>query len=219
MPKASALVLSSGGLRSLVTAGLANREYRVAMLHLRDGRVPALQAAEAFDRQVAHFKPVRSWSVDAPHIRQMSLAPETAGVITSTSSDPYAGLIPLRELQLLTIAAGFARQVHASVIFWGVQIDPKQPDVLAKNIELVHIFNDLLVLLNGENELALKTPLVGLEDQQVIELGYQMGLPLNASWSCQMAITQPCMSCPACVRRIRAFRAAQLADPLVAKTK
>jgi 7-cyano-7-deazaguanine synthase in queuosine biosynthesis len=33
------------------------------------------------------------------------------------------------------------------------------------------------------------------------------GTPLDA----------PCMSCPACARRIRAFRAAQLADPLVVK--
>ena len=66
--------------------------------------------------------------------------------------------------------------------------------------------------------IVVKTPLMGLEDHQVIELGYQMGLPFHASWTCQMAHNEvPCMSCPACARRTRAFRAAQLADPLVTK--
>ena len=63
----------------------------------------------------------------------------------------------------------------------------------------------------------MKTPLMGLEDRRVIELGYQMGLPFNASWSCQMPNTETIMSCPACARRTRSFRAAQLADPLVGK--
>ena len=63
MAKTTAVVLSSGGLHSLVAAGLASREYRVGMLHLKDGRAAAKQAADAFDRQVAHFKPVKNWSI------------------------------------------------------------------------------------------------------------------------------------------------------------
>jgi 7-cyano-7-deazaguanine synthase in queuosine biosynthesis len=59
---------------------------------------------------------------------------------------------------------------------------------------------------------------MGLDDAQVVELGYQMGLPLNFSWTCQLPNNDaPCMSCPACARRTRAFRAAQLPDPLVTK--
>jgi 7-cyano-7-deazaguanine synthase len=78
--------------------------------------------------------------------------------------------------------------------------------------------NQLLEMMNPEAPIVVKTPLMGLEDQQVIELGHQMRLPFQLSWSCQMANAEaPCMSCPACVRRIRAFRAAQLTDPLVVK--
>ncbi|MGN6368345.1 MAG: 7-cyano-7-deazaguanine synthase [Phycisphaerae bacterium] len=219
MPKAIALILSSGGLHSLVAAALASREYRIALLHLRDARAPEAQAANAFDKQVAHFKPFRSWAIDAQHLRQMSWPPETAGVVHSTGSDPYSNLIPLRDLQLLTIGAGFARQIHASVLIWGAQLDQKQADALARNIELVQIFNQLLDLYSTETPLTLKTPLMGLEDQQVIELGYQMAAPFAASWSCQMNLEFPCMSCPACARRLRAFRAAQLADPLLQKPK
>ena len=82
---------------------------------------------------------------------------------------------------------------------------------------MVQIFNQMIELLSVESPLTLKTPLMGLEDQQVIELAYQMAAPLTASWTCQMDLEFPCMSCPACARRTRAFRAAQLADPLTQK--
>lgn len=217
MSKAPLLVLSSGGLHSLIAAGVAARESRIALLHLQDGRATADQAAAAFDRQVQHFKPLKSWVVDARFFRQMALPPETAGVVHATSSDAQSPLIPLRELQLLGIAGGFARQIRASAIVWGAQVDQKQADALARHIELGQIMNQALDLLCPDLALTIRTPLMGLDDGQVIELGYQMSLPLAASWTCQMPLEAPCMSCPACARRVRAFRAAQLVDPLVAK--
>jgi 7-cyano-7-deazaguanine synthase len=220
MAKSPAVVLSSGGVHSLVAAGLASREYRVALLHLRDARASARQAQDAFERQVAHFKPLRNWVADASYFRQMSLPPETAGLITSTGSDSQAALVPLRELQFLIIAAGFAQQIRASVILWGVQYEQRAAEALSRVVELVQVVNQMLELMNPEAPIVVKTPLMGLEDQQVIELGYQMGLPFNLSWSCQMPNNEvPCMSCPACARRIRSFRAAQLVDPLVASKK
>jgi 7-cyano-7-deazaguanine synthase len=217
MAKTPAIVLSSGGLHSLVAAGLAAREHRIALLHLQDGRQSAVRAAAAFEKQVAHFQPLKSWSVAVPALRQTSMPPENAGVIHSTSSDPYAPLIPLRDLHLLTVAAGFARMLRAETIIWGAQFDSKQADALARNIELVQMFNNLMDLQNAETPLTVRTPLMGLDDYQVIELGHQIGVPFAASWTCQMAVDNPCMSCPACARRTRMFRAAQLADPLVIK--
>ena len=218
MAKAPAIVLSSGGLHSLVAAALASREYRIGLLHLKDGRASAKQASDAFDRQVAHFKPLKSWSIDASYFRQISLPPEMAGLGSSTGSDAQAASVPLRELQLLTVAAGFAQQIRATVVFWGIQYEQRASDALARVVELVHVINQLLEVMSPELPIVVKTPLMGLEDQQVIELGYQMGVPLNLSWTCQMPNNEaPCMSCPACARRLRAFRAAQLADPLVAK--
>lgn len=238
MPKAAAIVLSSGGLRSLVTAGLASREYRVGMLHLADGRAAARPALAAFMKQVEQFKPLKHWVAEAGYFRQMALPPESAGMASSTGSDGQAGLLPLRELQMVTMAAGFAKQVHATAILWGVQHEQRAVDALAKNIELVQLMNQLLELMSPDAPITIKTPLMGLDDHQVVELGYQMGLPLAASWSCQLPAAAsagaaaaggggagssegaaPCMSCPACARRIRAFRAAQIADPLVVGAK
>jgi 7-cyano-7-deazaguanine synthase len=217
MAKSNAIVLSSGGLHSLVTAGLAGREFRISMVHLKDGRPAAKQAADAFERQVAHFKPLKNWMVEAGYLRQMALPPEMGGAST-TSSDPQASLVPLRELQMLIVAAGFAQQIRATTVMWGVQFDQRATDALARVVEIQQMLNQMLEVMTPENPVVIKTPLMGLEDGQVLELGYQMGLPYHLSWSCQMPTTEaPCMSCPACARRIRAFRAAQLTDPLVMK--
>jgi 7-cyano-7-deazaguanine synthase len=219
MAKAAAVVLSSGGLHSLVTAALAAREYRVALLHIQDGRPTAKQAAAAFEKQVGHFRPIKSWNIDGGFLRQMTMPPETAGLVHATCSDPFAGLLPTRELQFLTIAAGYARQLKAAAIFWGTQLDQKQSEAVARNIELVQLFNQMMELMSPDSPLTLRTPLMGLEDSQVVELGYQMGVPFGASWTCQMPVEAPCMSCPACARRARSFRGAQLGDPLVVKEK
>ena len=215
MAKAPALVLSSGGLHSLIVTAVASRETRIAMLHVRDGRTTMPQAARAFDGQVAHFKPFRSWTIDGAFLRQMSLPVETAGLVTSTSSDPYGPLIPSRDLNLLMLAAGFARQVKASTVFWGAHLDPKNTDAMARNIETVQIVNQLLEASLGEPYVVVRTPLMGLADGQLMELGYQMAVPFGESWTCQIPGDHPCMACPACSRRTRAFRAAQLTDPLV----
>ncbi len=208
MPKALAVVLSSGGLHSLVTVALASREYRVVMVHIQDGRATAKHAAAAFEKQVAHFKPIKSMTLDASYLRQMSL-----------SSDPHSNLIPMREVQFLSMGTGIAKQLRASTVLWGIQYEQKQGDAPARNMELVQVFGQLLELVSPEVPVAIKTPLMGLDDHQVIELGFQIAVPFGASWTCQMPLENPCMSCPACARRIRAFRAAQLADPLMTKTK
>jgi 7-cyano-7-deazaguanine synthase len=219
MPKAVAIVLSSGGLHSLVTAALASREYRVGLVHILDGRATAKQAQAAFERQVTHFKPMKSWTIDGEYLRQMSLPPEMMSVVNSTGSDPQSNLIPMRSMQMLSIAAGLAQQMRASAILWGIQFEQKQSELLAKNIEMVQVYNQLLELMGGDSPAVLKTPLMGLEDHQVVELGYQMGVPFVASWTCQLGMENPCMSCPACSHRMRAFRMAQLMDPLVLKAR
>jgi len=215
--KTLTVVLSSGGLHSLIAAGLASRDCRIAMLHINDGRATAGRALEAFEKQVEYFKPVKSWVIDATYLRQMAMPPEIAGSVHTTSSDPQGNLIPLRELQLLALAAGCARQIRAEAVVWGVQHTTAQEDAMARNIEMVQVINQLLELMVVETPPIIKTPLVGLDDQQVVELGYQMNLPLGASWTCQMDLANPCMACPACTWRTRAFRTAQLADPLVVK--
>jgi len=214
--KSLSLALCSGGLRSYICATLAARDSRIGVVHINDGRGPATRLLAALDKQTITLKPSKTWVIDADYIRQMALAAETTGMITSESSDAFSALNPLRDLQFLSIAAGLARASKAPTIYWGVHHAPKESDAIARIVEATQQFNALLGMLTPDFKLTIKTPLLGLEDGQLIELGQQMGVPFEQTWSCQMTLDRPCMSCPACAWRIRAFRAAQLADPLVA---
>ncbi len=215
MAKSLAVVMSSGGLRSVVCMGLAVRDHRVAAVHMADARATAEAAFAAFQQQVEHFKPVKWWKMDCGYLKQMLVPAESAAVLGSTGSDIQAPLVPYRELQMLSVAAGLARQVRAPVIFWGVQVEPKNTNALARVVETVQLFSQLLEVLAPDGPITVQTPLLGLQDQQLIELGHQIQAPFNASWTCQTQNQKPCQSCPACSRRVRAFRAAQLVDPLV----
>jgi 7-cyano-7-deazaguanine synthase len=214
-PKSLAVVLCSGGLRSFICATLAARESRIGIIHINDGRGPAPQLLNALDKQTTTLRPAKTWVLDAGYIKQMALAAETMGMITSESSDAMSALNPLRDLQFLSIAAGLARSFKAPTIFWGIHRAPKESESIARIVEATQQFNALLGMLTPDFKMTIKTPLLGLEDRQLIELGQQMGVPFEQTWSCQMTLDRPCMSCPACAWRIRAFRAAQIADPLI----
>jgi hypothetical protein len=59
----------------------------------------------------------------------------------------------------------------------------------------------------------VETPLLELTDAELIELGLQMEVPFDRSWSCQRGAALPCGQCKGCEARRLAFEAVGLADP------
>jgi 7-cyano-7-deazaguanine synthase in queuosine biosynthesis len=64
---------------------------------------------------------------------------------------------------------------------------------------------------------AIDTPLFELTDQQVIELGGQLGVDFSLTWTCREDAAQPCQTCRACRRRKTAFDRAGVPDPLLGR--
>lgn len=63
------------------------------------------------------------------------------------------------------------------------------------------------------NRARVETPLLELTDAELIELGMQMDVPFDRSWSCQQGSALPCGQCKGCESRRQAFDALGLADP------
>lgn len=61
----------------------------------------------------------------------------------------------------------------------------------------------------------IETPLAEMTDQQVIELGGQLGCDFSLTWSCARPGETPCMACGGCRRRSQAFEKAGVSDPLL----
>jgi len=63
-------------------------------------------------------------------------------------------------------------------------------------------------------ELEVLTPLLELEQWQVVEVGFQVGAPFDRTWSCHEESSEPCWACRGCRAREAAFTQSGKADPM-----
>jgi 7-cyano-7-deazaguanine synthase in queuosine biosynthesis len=82
---------------------------------------------------------------------------------------------------------------------------------MARGTEQVVLCEHLADLEGGPMP-RIETPLLELADQQLIELGGQLGVPWDLAWSCLGDGDRMCRVCPACRRRKAAFDAAGVVD-------
>ena len=69
-----------------------------------------------------------------------------------------------------------------------------------------------LATVAGQALPPIDTPLLALNDAQVIQLGDRLNVPWHAAWSCDGKRDEPCQACQPCRRRNAAFLAANLLD-------
>ncbi len=200
-----AMILSSGGLRSLVATALTLREeqkVRVTLLHLIDGRDNAVMRMESVRQQAEHFGIARIVELDLPHLYGHGQSHSPEGLPTGVLVAP----------QTLLAAIAQARQHQAERVIWPASFDA-QTRAMATATEQVMLL-DHLAAVEGAPMPRIESPLLELTDQQIVELGGQMDLPWDLAWSCAVQSDKPCKVCTACRRRRSAFEKAGVIDPI-----
>lgn len=66
--------------------------------------------------------------------------------------------------------------------------------------------------------LRILRPLKDKSKSEVVALAASIGVPLELTWSCHRAGGEHCWKCDGCRRRVEAFKAAGVQDPLTSKT-
>jgi 7-cyano-7-deazaguanine synthase in queuosine biosynthesis len=213
MAKDLAVVLNSGSLNSLVATALAAQKYRPIFVYADLGTSPSPRCRAAYDQQVAHFKPYREHALALPWLAAVR---QTAGS-TALNVDPrQQGLLAPQLLDLCPLvfaAAAFAVHYQAAALYLGLRVGPGTDD-LAQAAEFTQICAELLQLPCGQRELELQAPLLELEPWQVVDVGFQIGAPLEKGWSCMEDTSEPCGQCRGCRQREAAFQGAGKPDPL-----
>lgn len=215
MAKDLAIVLNNGSLNSAVTTALAAQRHRPIMLFAETGpQVAGSRLRTAYDQQVAHFKPYREHTLSMPFLS--TVTPTTnaafAATIDPRHATPLAPLM-LDLLPLLAMAVRFAVHYQAASIFLGLRAG-SQGDVLAQVTEYTQIWNEMIQMPCGQQELTLETPLLELEPWQVIDVGFQVAAPFERTWSCVEDTSDPCWACRGCRAREMAFQQAAKADAM-----
>ena len=217
-PTNPTVILSSGGIRSLVAMGLTLDEtdpQRVTMVHVDDGRPSRRRCADAAARQAEAMGVGKTAELSLTHIHGRGGSRDAEGEPRPVLHAP----------QVLLAAVGFARRHQASRLVYPASygLDPEPLSRATERLLLIEqLARDEAIAPDSEIDEAptptIDTPLFELTDPQVIELGGQLGVDFALTWTCREDAPHPCQACRACRRRKTAFERAGLADPLLGVT-
>ncbi len=213
MAKEIAIVLSNGSINSAVTTGLAAQKYRPVLLHVEPATTGG-RGRVVYDQQVGHFKPYREHVLAMPFLTTVHQA-------NPGGNDPRAASLGGKLLELLpmvAVAARFAVHYQAAAVCLGLRVGAHGEE-LSQATEYVQIWNEMLNLPCAQAELEILTPLLELDAWQVVDVGFQVAVPFEKTWSCLEEGSEPCWACRGCRGREAAFQQAGKPDPLRAVRK
>lgn len=197
------MLLHNGGLRSLVASALLLAEDpspRLTFLNIDDGRETRRIRRQHVRRQAEAFGVTRMTELSMPHLlgHGYGRAPdgEPLGMLTRP--------------QILFAALAEARYQQAEAVIWPVSVnaDGHQGAQATEQVVLCQH----LAEAEAEQQPRIETPLIEMNDQQVIELGSQLGVDWKLAWTCTRPGDLPCMACAGCRRRAQAFDQAGVID-------
>jgi 7-cyano-7-deazaguanine synthase in queuosine biosynthesis len=205
MAQRPAVILASGGIRSLVTTAVVlsvAEKTKLILLHIKDARPNAPVRLDYVHRQAEHFGVHELIELELPHLK-----PEEFTIDTGGTPPP-----PLVRPQILLVALAQAMEIGAGRLIWPVQVNGDY-DTIARVTEQMVLLQHLAQLEHPTLP-TVETPLLELSDAQMIQLGGQLDVPWPMAWTCTMRGDQPCRICEACRRRRMAFEAAGMIDPI-----
>ena len=115
--------------------------------------------------------------------------------------------------QLLLAGLAEARHQQAEAVIWPVSLngDAQQgAQATEQSVLCEHLAES-----ESEQTPRIETPLLEMTDQQVVELGGQLGVDWQLAWTCTRPGEHPCRACGGCRRRQQAFDKAGIVDTQV----
>ncbi|ANU06607.1 7-cyano-7-deazaguanine synthase QueC [Paraurantiacibacter namhicola] len=218
--KRHAVILLSGGMDSMVAAGLARESgFRISALTIdynQRHRVE-LQAARAIADHVG---------VERHVVMPLDLRQFGGSALTDDIDVPKEGVgsaipvtyVPARNLVFLSLTLAWAEAIGAHDIFIGVNaLDYSgypdcRPDFIASFAETARLATRDGV---GGDGFTIHTPLMDMTKADIAREADRLGLPAGLSWSCYDPTPEnlACGRCDACRLRAKGFSEAGLPDP------
>jgi 7-cyano-7-deazaguanine synthase len=222
-PREKAVVLLSGGLDSMVVAGLAREAGREVCALTIDYNQRHRVELEAAARVAAMI------GVERHIVLPLDLTRFGGSALTADIDVPKGGVepgipvtyVPARNTIFLSLALGFAEACGARSIWIGVNaLDYSgYPDCRP---EFVRAFQDLANLATKAgvegDRFRVETPLLHMTKADIASEAARLGLDAGISWSCYDPVptgdgARACGTCDACWLRAKGFVEAGLPDP------
>jgi 7-cyano-7-deazaguanine synthase len=127
--------------------------------------------------------------------------------------------IPMKNAVYYCLAAAYAEEKGADRIIGGQNADDRRlfedtSEEFFASLQTTISASSLRLRRAG---LKILRPLKDKSKSEVVALAAGIGVPLELTWSCHRAGEEHCWKCDGCRRRVEAFGAAGVQDPLMSK--
>ena len=219
-----AVILLSGGLDSSTVLYQAKADgcecYTISFDYkqrhrgeLESARAIAL-SADVKAHQIVNFD-LTLWGGSALTDNQMELPSDRT--LTEMSQNIPITYVPARNTIFLSFALAYAETLEAQRIYIGVNaLDYSgYPDCRLDYIQAMQEVFRLGTKQGREGKaINIITPLIELKKTEIIQLGNQLGVPWEQTWSCYAGGENACGVCDSCRLRLAAFEELGLKDPV-----
>jgi len=231
-----AIVLVSGGMDSCVTAAIANKEYRLAFLHVNYGQRTEERELQAFNEIADFYKAETRLTVSLEHLKVIGGSaltdinipvPDADQLRTLNAACPRMQLsgelrtsnipttyVPFRNAHFLSIATSWAEVIGATKIFIGAVEEDSSGYPDCREV-FYQAFNKAIEMgTKPETRVEIVTPLIHLKKSAIVRKGVELGAPLHLTWSCYQKSDKACGRCESCALRLKGFVEAGMKDPI-----
>lgn len=149
--------------------------------------------------------------LDNPHMTYQEIAQSEPG--------PSPTYVPFRNGIFISMATALALSIGAEEVYLGVHAEDARnwayPDCTP---EFTGAMANALYV-GTYHKVRLVTPFSWMMKKEIVELGLDLHVPYELTWTCYEGSKKPCLKCPSCIERIEAFRANGVQDPLLVEWK
>lgn len=210
-----AISVMSGGLDCTVATSVYDKDYEIHAITFDYGQKAAKQEIMA-SRKIcermgwSHEVVDLAWlaqisnsslntSEDIPEVTEEDL--DNLDKSSETASNVW---VPARNTVFTSIALSYAESIGAEIIIvgWNGEEGETFPDNSKKYMEE---FNKLIDV-GSPDKIRIEAPAIDLNKEEIVELGIEVGAPMELSYSCYKGEEKPCGVCESCMRRKRAFK-------------
>jgi 7-cyano-7-deazaguanine synthase len=224
-----AITLLSSGLDSVAALVIAAEDLDIEMAITFDYRQRAREREIEYSQNICEYFGIEhrviklDWlseitstslvnrGVEVPSLSFEDIDEKAPAEITDASAK--AVWVPNRNGVMLNIAGSFAESRECDYLIVGFNREEAGtfPD---NSLDYVQAMDRAFSYstLNGVKILA---PLIELGKNEIVRKALEVKAPLEYSWSCYNGGEVPCGECESCMRRARAFKNADVKDPLL----
>ena len=121
--------------------------------------------------------------------------------------------VPNRNMMMLSICTAYAESLGASTVFHGSALVDSQAGYWDGSIEFLDAINNVNKL-NRRDRVIIEAPLIDKSKKEIVELGVELSVDFEVTWTCYEGKDLACGQCPACSSRIKGFLDAGYIDPV-----